>query len=241
MEAQTVPGALAAALRNDPNGPLLTYYDDATGERVELSAVTLDNWVAKTANMLVDGSGLSTGDPVGVVLPAHWQTAAVLLGALAAGAAVRTGGDGPVDAAFTSAENLPAARALRPAETYLLGFAPLGMPARDVPPGTADYVVEVRAFGDRFVPAAPVAPADTALLYPEPVSHADLAARAARHGADAGLYPGSRLLIPVDADPDPVAWLYAPLVAGASIVVCRNASESRLDAIAGDERVTVRT
>ncbi|NDU76176.1 TIGR03089 family protein, partial [Actinomadura sp. DSM 109109] len=39
----------------DPSRPLVTFYDDAAGERVELSARTFDNWVAKTANFLVDG------------------------------------------------------------------------------------------------------------------------------------------------------------------------------------------
>ncbi|COV98637.1 TIGR03089 family protein [Mycobacterium tuberculosis] len=37
-------------LRADPVGPRITYYDDATGERIELSAVTLANWAAKTGN-----------------------------------------------------------------------------------------------------------------------------------------------------------------------------------------------
>jgi hypothetical protein len=30
-------------LRADPVGPRITYYDDATGERIELSAATLAN------------------------------------------------------------------------------------------------------------------------------------------------------------------------------------------------------
>jgi hypothetical protein len=32
---------------------LLTYHDDATGVRVELSAAALTNWVAKTENLRV--------------------------------------------------------------------------------------------------------------------------------------------------------------------------------------------
>ena len=32
---------LAAALADEPSRPLVTYYDDATGERTELSLVTL--------------------------------------------------------------------------------------------------------------------------------------------------------------------------------------------------------
>ena len=41
-------------LRADPVGPRITYYDDASGERIELSAVTLANWAAKTGNLLRD-------------------------------------------------------------------------------------------------------------------------------------------------------------------------------------------
>ena len=43
---------LRRALADDPANPRLTYYDDASGERVELSTTTLVNWVAKTVNVL---------------------------------------------------------------------------------------------------------------------------------------------------------------------------------------------
>ncbi len=79
---------LAAALRRDPAGPLLTFYDDATGERTELSATTLANWVAKTANLLQDEFDVTGGSTVAVALPVHWQTAAVLLGVWSCGATV---------------------------------------------------------------------------------------------------------------------------------------------------------
>src|SRR5688572_3007266 len=47
----TVSALFASAVAVDPTRPLLTWYDDATGERTELSGATLDNWVAKTANL----------------------------------------------------------------------------------------------------------------------------------------------------------------------------------------------
>src|SRR5262245_66226190 len=55
-----IVGTLLAAA--DPTRPLLTWYDDTTGERTELSGATLGNWVAKTANLLVDGVGAGPGD-----------------------------------------------------------------------------------------------------------------------------------------------------------------------------------
>src|SRR5262245_6790620 len=75
--------ALASADR-----PLLTYCDDATGERVELTAPALGGWAARTAGLLRQGCGLATGDRAAVLSPPHWQTAAVLLGAWSLGIAV---------------------------------------------------------------------------------------------------------------------------------------------------------
>src|SRR5215212_88091 len=86
------PAALLAAARtSDPARPLVTHYDDATGERVELSGTTLANWVAKTANLLQDEFDVGPGGTVAVALPVHWQTAAVLLGVWSCGAAVLDG------------------------------------------------------------------------------------------------------------------------------------------------------
>src|SRR6478736_2870384 len=67
----TFPQVLSRLLGHDPGRPLVTFYDDATGERTELSVTTYANWVAKVASLLVD-------------LPAHWL-APVVLGAAWAG------------------------------------------------------------------------------------------------------------------------------------------------------------
>src|SRR3954468_9574040 len=75
-------------MARNPAAPLLTFYDDVSGERTELSGTTLANWVAKTANLLQDEFDIGPGSPVAVSLPVHWQTAAVLLGVWSCGAAV---------------------------------------------------------------------------------------------------------------------------------------------------------
>ncbi|WP_272869081.1 TIGR03089 family protein, partial [Mycobacterium tuberculosis] len=85
MHQLTTPTTLSGAildpmLRADPVGPRITYYDDATGERIELSAVTLANWAAKTGNLLRDELAAGPASRVAILLPAHWQTAAVLFG-----------------------------------------------------------------------------------------------------------------------------------------------------------------
>src|SRR4051794_16645267 len=132
----TIPQAFAAAVRRDPTTPLLTWYDDATGDRTELSGATLDNWVSKTANLLIDGAGLGDGDTVAVLLPPHWQTAAVLLGVSAAGLAADLGGNPqPVEALFTTPDGALAAAAWPTGDRYATGLLPLAMPLRQVPAG----------------------------------------------------------------------------------------------------------
>jgi uncharacterized protein (TIGR03089 family) len=68
--------------------PFLTWYDDARGERVELSYGTFDNWVAKVANLLVEELGAGPGDRVAAVLVDHWQAAVVLAACWRAGVGV---------------------------------------------------------------------------------------------------------------------------------------------------------
>ena len=67
---------------------VLTYIDGATGERTALTGPVLGGWVARTARLLREGCGLGVGARAAVLLPPHWQTAAVLLGAWTAGVAV---------------------------------------------------------------------------------------------------------------------------------------------------------
>ncbi len=88
--ARTFPDLLAERLRHDSAQPLLTAYDDRTGERTELSVTTYANWVSKTANLLVDELGLDEGDVVLLDLPSHWLVPVFLGAAWSAGLAVTT-------------------------------------------------------------------------------------------------------------------------------------------------------
>ncbi|MEV6299517.1 TIGR03089 family protein [Actinoplanes sp. NPDC051861] len=236
----TIPQAFAEAVRRDPAAPLLTWYDDATGDRTELSGLTLENWVSKTANLLVDGAGLGHGDTIALLLPPHWQTAALLLGAAAAGVAADLGGDGaqPVEALFTTPDRVEAAAAWGTTDRYATGLLPLAMPLRTLPDGYTDYVTEVRNHGDHFR-GAPVSPADLAIGGPYELSHADAIEAAQERATGLGIGAGDRVLIDVAAYPDPADWLLAPLVAGASVVLCANLDRTKLDGRAGTEKVSV--
>jgi uncharacterized protein (TIGR03089 family) len=225
----TVVAAHTAVMENDAARPLLTYYDDATGERTELSAATLANWVAKTANLLVDGLGLGDGDVAAVRLPAHWQTAAVLLGCWSAGLAVDLAGTAhAAPVAFVTEERIGEIRA---DEVYALALNPLAQPFRPAPPsGTLDYVIEVRAYGDHF--RRTVEP--RALALADGRTHADLVTAVQGRGVPAG-----RVLVDGDADPDPLTWLVAPLLAGSSIVLCRNLDSSTVESRLATEHATL--
>ena len=231
--ARTVSAMFAAVVATDPTRPLLTYYNDESGERTELSGATLMNWVAKTANMISDDCGLGSGNRASVGLPPHWQTAAVLLGSWIAGLEVIIAPE-PAEVAFVyvSAANhdWPAA------ERYALGLHPMALPLRDVPDGYMDFNTEVRSHGDHFYPSVPVLPSDPAL---PGYSNEKVCALAADRAASLGLQ-GGRVLIDGDLHPDPVDWLLAPLAAGSSIVLCRNLDEAKVRGRAAEERVTQR-
>ena len=140
-------------LRADPVGPRITYYDDATGERIELSAVTLANWAAKTGNLLRDELGGGPASRVAVLLPAHWQTAAVLFGAWWIGADVVLDGhkDIAADIALCTTERLDEADATGASEVAVLSLDAFGRPAPDLPIGVTDYATAVRVHGDQIV------------------------------------------------------------------------------------------
>ncbi|SBT52117.1 TIGR03089 family protein [Micromonospora auratinigra] len=224
--ADNIARVFADAIATDPTRPLLTWYDDATGERTELSGATCANWVAKTANLLVDEVGLGPGDRAAVLLPPHWQTAAVLLGCWSAKLTV-VGDPGDVDVLFAAASRVDEAARWSAGDRYALALDPFALPMRQVPAGFTDFVSAVRGHGDHYTPYPRGGEGDAALL-----------ARAQARGAELGLVQGDRVLIDVTAHPDPVDWLLAPLLAGATLVLCANPDPARLPARAGSEKTT---
>jgi uncharacterized protein (TIGR03089 family) len=149
----TVSSAILDPLMaSDPAGPRITYYDDATGERIELSTATLANWAAKTGNLLRDELGAGPASRVAVLLPAHWQTAAVLFGIWWIGAEVVLDGS-QADVALCTADRLPQAdAAVGMGEIAVLSLDPFGKPVPDLPVGLADYATAVRVHGDDISP-----------------------------------------------------------------------------------------
>lgn len=239
--AETPAGLLAAALRADPGRPFLTFYDDATGERVELSVATFANWVAKTANLLQDELGAQPGDRMALLLPAHWQTAVWVLAGFSTGVVVAPGADpAGADLVVSGPDTLDEARACG-GERVALALRPLGGRFPAPPEGFVDYAAEVLGQGDRFVPYAPVGAGDAALLLPEgELSGGEVVERARAYG----LAPGARVLsrLPYGGWDGLAAGLLAPLAVGGSVVLCRHPaglSPENLASREAAERVTL--
>jgi uncharacterized protein (TIGR03089 family) len=237
---RTPADLLRSALAADPGRPLVTFYDDATGERVELSVATFANWVAKTANLLQGDLGAGPGDRVVLLLPAHWQTAVWLLACSSVGVVADVGGDpSGADVVVSGPESLEAARACG-GERVALALRPLGGRFPQTPAGFVDYAVEVPGQGDRFVAFSPVGPGEPALVVGGREFTGAEVVEQARVDGDVG----ARVLSGLSYD----TWdglssgLYGPLASGGSVVLCRNLDQLGEGALAKrveSERVTV--
>lgn len=232
MASNLTQTLLDPILAADPAGPRVTFYDDATGERVEVSALTLANWAAKTANLLRDEFGFEVGGRVSVLLPAHWQTAAALLGIWWAGGEVVIGADDSADVAMVSGDRLDEA----PEADEVLAFSldAFGKAVPDLPLGMTDYATSVRVHGDQFRAAG----SGSAALDGRSV---DEVLATARERAGARSWTASDRVMSSEswttAD-ELVDGLLSVLVVGASLVQVANSDETKTQRRAGTEKVT---
>lgn len=208
MTLQAWTGGLVG--ERDPAQPLLTLLDGPA--RVELSGATTANWVAKSANLLLDGLGGPAR--VGLLLPLHWQAVALLLAGAATGATVvlvdDPAGLAGCDAAFTTSEAAEAALDAGVDDVLVLSGHPLGAPVAGLPALATDYAREVPSYADHWggraagparlevegaelgpVPALALTPADRVLLATPLVERAGLQALLGVLGAGA-----AALLVP---------------------------------------------
>lgn len=159
-------------LRSDPARPRVTYYDDAghgaSGERVELSARVLANWVNKAGNALQDDLDAGPGTTVALCLPTHWRAFYWALAVWAVGAtvvlprstteALLTAAD--ADVVVTADPALAAAASARP---VLVSLPMLARRHPDAPGGAMDEARELATYADVLDVLAPPAPDDVAL------------------------------------------------------------------------------
>jgi uncharacterized protein (TIGR03089 family) len=234
---RTFPALVGERLRSDPGRPLITAYDDATGERTELSVTTYANWVSKTANLLTDELGLEAGDTLLLDLPPHWLVPVFLGAAWCTGVAVtvtphvHVRHDLVVCGPETMTEHASASQVVA---CSLLPFAVRFN--EPLPDGVQDFGLLWPAQGDVFIGSGPPSPDTVAWITLErPRTQSELieAAVALRHQR------GVRLLTDVHpAAQAGVPAFLAPLVSDGSVVLLRHATEATWSARREDERTT---
>jgi uncharacterized protein (TIGR03089 family) len=228
-------GLFAAVLADAPSRPFVTFYDEASGERSELSAKSLANWVAKTHFLLTDELGLGVGDAAYIDLPAHWISVPVLLGCWTAGLQLTTDAASAAVAFTTAAPTVGSVP-----DVYLIApdSAARGFGTDALPDATSDYVAAVRPQPDAWATVHPPAsPADPAI---DGVSRADVVAKSVARAGELGLARGARLLTAREWH-GPDDWtdaLLAPLAVGGSVVIVRGATAELITRRTEQERAT---
>ncbi len=161
----TPAAVLTAMLRSDPGRPRITCYDDANGERIELSGKTFANWVAKAANLLQDSGDVTVGNTVGLDLPAHWRSAYWAMAAWSVGCVVVVGTEAAdADVVVTDSPGVAAACATEGRYAVLVTLAALARANPATPEDVLDEAKELAGFGDRFDAWDTPEPDDPALV-----------------------------------------------------------------------------
>lgn len=217
----SVPDLLRRLLAEDPGRPRLTWY--GTGhERVELSAKTLENWVAKTANFLLDEIDAEPGTTVGLDLPVHWRSVVWLLAAWTVGAhavvpPAALAGTTRLDAVVTP-------HVAAPPEVIAGALVVVSLPALasryagELLPGAIDAATEVRLQPDAFPAVGRPSPDSPALTVtgeggnPVTLTHGELFDLAVAAGEPERLLSDAGPSFAVDA-------YLRPLLGGGSVVL----------------------
>ncbi|OUZ08545.1 TIGR03089 family protein [Aeromicrobium sp. PE09-221] len=166
-----MPSTLSSLAPVSPQ-PLVTFYDLATGERVELSGITLGNWVAKATNYLTEDLEIESGARVRIGLPPHWLRPVWVLATWTAGAVVA---DSEAEVAVVGPD-LDADEPIRLAAS----LRPLGARFAEPPEGFTDIAAVVPPQPDVLLTIDSPGPDDVAIdLGGAERSHAEVLAVAA--------------------------------------------------------------
>ncbi|WP_040161551.1 TIGR03089 family protein [Nigerium massiliense] len=220
----------AARARRDPGSPLLTHYHPAAGERVELNARSLANWLDKTANLL-DALGVDADSevalPVLLERPAGWMGLLLPPACWQRGVGCRVTGRDEASSADVAVIG-PADLAAVAPDTLACSMHPWGLGLPALPEGVTDFSSAALAEPDVHTGQ----PAD-----PDAIAWAD--AEREVTFAELAALPGSgeRVLLHTDDPWTAVSGLWTALSGDGSLVLVEgDADEATLARLADAER-----
>ena len=232
----TFSSVLADRVRRTPGDPLITFYDHASGERVELSAVTYDNWVSKAAGLLTEEHDLERGMRLCIDLPTHWLSPVFLGAAWTIGLVVT---DDAPDAVVCGPQTLEHwAEVADEIPVLACSLRPMGVRfAEALPAGVHDVGIEIWTQPDAFTAWDAPTGDDPALEWGGVRTNQSAMIEAATAGSL--LTDGGRLMTAANpTSPSGVAAFTEPLVRGGSVVFVASPDADRLSLTAQQERVT---
>ncbi len=245
MSGRTVEQQRRTRLLADGPQPLITFYDLSTGERVELSHTTIDNWVSKTAALILDAA-LGEGDVIAIALPTHWQRMIWWLAAWKVGACIAEAPPIHPDAQLLVCstdllETMTAAND-HSVDTVACSLRPLGLPADiALPTNIIDYAIDVRRFPDQLSTSLPDSQSPALCSQETTWSQDDLFA------SSATLTDSTRILVTDASGTSKQAHLLAATLSSphSSMVLVNSTTHldnasAQLDAIVAAEQVTQR-
>ena len=198
--------------------------------RTELSAISLENAVAKSANALLEEFDIEPGDLIGVELPPHWQRVVWSLAAWTVGAVVVPGSGDGVALLVTHAEAIPGDAQVR---VGVVSLHPLGLTERLID-GTESLTDLVRLAPDALLaPAVEDSAAALALGVGRHLTQGEVLSWA-QERLD---HPGRVLIVPDDL-PMVDGWILpaiGPLLPGRSVVITEPMND--MDSVIRSERI----
>ncbi|GAB3521436.1 TIGR03089 family protein [Arthrobacter monumenti] len=190
----TVAALLTGLRQNRASSPRLIWYGPG-GERVELSGRVLDNWVAKTANLMVDDLDAEEDTTILLDMPPHWRSLCWALAGWQTGATIRLDSVGEAASSDLIVTTQPEhwGDDVKPPQ-YLVAVALGALDMKwngELPADALDYASEVRSHADEYLGLSGPADDGTALEFgSRQISHKQLLAGYAGLSRGSEVEPG---------------------------------------------------
>jgi uncharacterized protein (TIGR03089 family) len=225
----TLPELFSRIVSSNPSSPFVTYYNDAPGERAELSAKSLGNWVAKIHFLMMDSLGLGPGSTARIALEPDWIAVATALGCWSAGLTIV---EGAADVCIT---DVARAESTDADEVFCVDQTKLSRSCGSAP-GIQDFVTAVRPQPDVW--ATVRSQASDIDLCIGTLPHSAVVTQATKRAETEQIPRNARLLFKATSS-DWLDNLALILAVGGSMVLMSNTDADRTSTIATQENADV--